>query len=84
MAFERAGIEMPEPTYRLLTAEIGPRPDTGQVPTKRPAAESETAPESDEVQDVAATAEQELEQMVNEERAMTEEDDLLTRGDHPE
>ena len=84
LAFERAGIEMPEPTYRLLTAEIGPAPDAGQVLATRPAAVSEAAPESDEVQDVAATAEQELEQMVNDERAMTEEDDLLTLGDRPE
>jgi small-conductance mechanosensitive channel len=84
LAFERAGIEMPEPTYRLLTAEIGPSPVTGQAPTKTPAAQSEAAPEGDEIQDVAATAEQELEQMVNEERAMTEEDDLLTLGDRSE
>ncbi|HCQ63704.1 MAG TPA: mechanosensitive ion channel protein MscS [Rhodobacteraceae bacterium] len=84
LAFEHAGIEMPEPTYRLLTAEIGSTPDTGHAPTKTRAAASEPAPEGDEVQDVTATAEQELEQMVNEERAMTEEDDLLTLGDRPE
>jgi small-conductance mechanosensitive channel len=84
LAFERAGIEMPEPTYRLLSAQDGPAFEPGRAPAKGPARKQETAPQSDEVQDVAATAEQELEQMVNEERAMTEVDDLLTLGDRRE
>ena len=84
LAFEQAGIEMPEPTYRLLTAETGAAPAAAPAPAKTPAAGAGPVGDGIEVQDVAATAEQELEKMVNEERAMTEEDDLLTLGERRE
>ncbi len=84
LAFGRAGIEMPEPTYRLLSADIGAAQLPARGPGRRPAASATPAPVNDAVQDVAATAEQELEQIVNEERAATEDDDLLTLGDRPE
>lgn len=84
LTFARAGIESPEPTYRLLTTEIGGAPEAGRTATKTPEETPKPAPESEEVQDVAASAEQELEKMVNEERALTGEDDLLTLGDRPE
>ena len=86
IAFERAGIEMPEPTYRLL-GPIAPPTDHAAVP--EPAAapsgtHAVTAPVTPAVQDVAATPELELEKMVNEERAATEADDLLTLGERRE
>lgn len=84
LAFGRAGIDMPEPTYRLRMAEDAQALDSGRAPSKRPAVKPKPVAESDEVPDVGATTEQELERMVNEERAMTEGDDLLTLGDRPE
>ncbi|SFT00829.1 Small-conductance mechanosensitive channel [Sulfitobacter marinus] len=71
-AFEHAGYAMPEPTYRVVnpvqaTADE-PEPKTQRVSTTP----APTAP-----QDVEANAEKALEQIVDQERAGTE-DDLLT------
>ncbi len=79
LAFEAAGIEMPEPTYRLIGAGSGP----GALAAESPARPT-PGPASAEVQDVAAGAEQELERMVNDERAALGQDDLLTHGERPE
>lgn len=81
LAFEQAGIEMPEPTYRLLADGLAGGPVA--APTHPRSAPVPVAADPG-VQDVAATAEHELEDMVNEERAATEADDLLTMGDRPE
>ncbi len=74
-AFEAAGIEMPEPTYRLLTQEMA-------APTAIPAPAAPgtpTSPVNDPAEslDVQARAEQQLERIVEEEREVTAEEDLL-------
>ncbi|MBV7378878.1 mechanosensitive ion channel family protein [Maritimibacter dapengensis] len=71
IAFEAAGIEMPEPTYRLLTTDLDA---ATEVEAKSAAAEilAET-----EVQDVAATLEQDLETIVTGEREAKQDEDLL-------
>ena len=74
LAFEAAGIEMPEPTYRVLTGPLDDKP--AQKPAK-PAPPA--AAHTDSALSVEATAEQELEQIVAEERQATKEDDLLNR-----
>lgn len=77
IAFDKVDIEMPEPTYRLLVKDAASVPipplQAAPVAPKRTAA---TAP-TETVQDVQATAEHELEQMVNDEREATDVDDLL-------
>jgi small conductance mechanosensitive channel len=85
IAFDLAGIEMPEPTYRLLTAEAAevPMPPLQASPTAPKRVSQAPAP-TEEVQDVAANAEQELEKMVNDERRETGADDLLTLGTRAE
>lgn len=65
LAFEAAGIEMPEPTYRLLTTEVA------QVEPDAPSMVST------ETIDVAATAEEDLAHIVAEERENLGEEDLL-------
>jgi small conductance mechanosensitive channel len=84
IAFDKAGIEMPEPTYRLLTAQAAdvPVPPMQASPT---APRTQAAPAVGEtVPDVGASAEQELEKMVNDERRETGVDDLLTLGTRAE
>ncbi len=78
LAFEHAGIEMPEPTYRVLTGSIGEAP---QEKPAQPASVQAPNAASDpgSVLNVEATEEQELEQIVAEERLATKEDDLLNR-----
>jgi small-conductance mechanosensitive channel len=75
-AFDAAGIEMPEPTYRVLTTMAEPTP--AQAPRSQP---RPTAAEvvSDAPLNVEATAEQELSDIVDEERANMEQEDLLDR-----
>ncbi|MEP2031471.1 MAG: mechanosensitive ion channel family protein [Paracoccaceae bacterium] len=73
-AFDAAGIEMPEPTYRLRTdsaaVEIDPKPLTM----------SPVIPEAEvQIEDVQIKAEIELERMVNEERQELQDGDLLKR-----
>ncbi len=73
---EEAGITLPEPTYRLITdAVVHPgtaRPDTPLKP--------QTAPSAPVVaMDVDAEDMQELQRIVDAERAETADEDLLTR-----
>lgn len=78
IAFDNAGIEMPEPTYRLLTqasSEV-PVPPLQAAPLT-PRGGAATAADGT-VQDAPAIAEHELERMVDEERRGTETNDLLT------
>jgi small conductance mechanosensitive channel len=80
IAFAQAGIELPEPTYRLLTSEIESAPDVAHlVATPVPDADQVT-----EVQDVAASAEPELEDLVNAERREKNADDLLRSNSRDE
>lgn len=81
IAFDKAGIEMPEPTYRLLMHEgqdvsVPPM----QAQPSAPKAVPPGAAAKSVVPDVAATAEHELEQMVNDERREAGGDDLLQDG----
>jgi len=75
-AFAAAGMAAPFPTYRLQTfaeAPAAPQPPTAApepVPTPQPAP----------VQDVDATADKELEQIVDQERAELSRHDLLTEN----
>lgn len=71
IAFESAGIEMPEPTYRLLTSD---HDAVDEVEAKSAAAEilAET-----EVQNVSATMEQDLDNIVEGERKTAVGEDLL-------
>jgi small-conductance mechanosensitive channel len=77
IAFDKVDIEMPEPTYRLLVKDAAGVPipplQAAPVAPKRTAAAAPT----EAVQDVQATAEHELEQMVNDEREATDVADLL-------
>ena len=75
-AFANAGIEMPEPTYRLLTPGLSALPS--DAPQSSPSAP--VAPHVDEVAEVAATPEQQLEKIVEAEREITADDDLLRRN----
>jgi len=84
LAFSRAGVDMPEPTYKVRITEGTEALEPERAVARAPAVKAKSSTPSDETPDVGATAEQELEKMVNEERAMTEEDDLLTLGDRPE
>ncbi len=68
VAFEAAAIEMPEPTYRLISQD-----ETREEP---PVTQDEIAAIK-AVQDVQAAPEQELEAMVNEERETGAAEDLL-------
>lgn len=77
IAFDKAGIEMPEPTYRLLTqasSEVPVPPMQATPTTPRSAA---TPPMADTVQNAPAIAEQELEELINEERRDSQTKDLL-------
>lgn len=72
LAFEEAGIEMPEPTYRLLMNEAGTEPS-------QPAAQAvPTLEVNHDVLDVAATTEHELEDIVDAERDHERQDLLRT------
>ena len=77
-AFEAAGIEMPEPTYRILSADALPPSATTPEPTPETPGEA-PAPVNDpsESPDVQARAEQQLERIVEEEREGAADEDLL-------
>ncbi len=77
IAFEQAGIEMPEPSFRLLTQA----PES--APSARPQPHVSAGGTKGSAMDVDASAEQELEQIVEDERETTREDDLL-KTDAPE
>lgn len=73
---EEAGITLPEPTYRLLGADIPSAPDTAPTPaTPRPA--------QVEVQDVGADEDAALQGIIQAERDALPEDDLL-RNEAPQ
>lgn len=79
-AFDAAGIAMPEPTFRIVPqgafGAAMPEPGAARpAEPQPPAAFVEVA----EVQDVQAVAEQELERIVQAERAQLGDDDLLNR-----
>lgn len=98
-AFDAAGIEMPEPTYRVIPtgggfAGMTEEDSTAKRPAEPPfAARPEAAPAAPPVpgpaapvapvQDVEVKTEQSLEAMVDAERKVKQEDDLLTT-DAPE
>jgi small conductance mechanosensitive channel len=69
-AFDAAGIAMPEPTFRIMSPQpTAPQPKaTTQVPIPAKA------------QPVTAMADQELSEIVDEERANQADDDLLNRA----
>ena len=73
-AFDAAGIEMPEPTYRLIT-DSRIAPSMSKSPP-RPAANAAPA---HQIEDVQVKAEMELERMVNQERKELQDGDLLKR-----
>jgi small-conductance mechanosensitive channel len=78
-ALTEAGVQMPEPTYRLVGAGgegLGREPDRPAPVTPAPAADPEAG------QDVQAHAEHELEAIVEEERREKSDQDLLT-GEAP-
>lgn len=74
-ALTEAGVQMPEPTYRLIGA-------AGEAPGQLPARPTVTAPpphaDPGEAQDVQAHAEHELAAIVDEERREKSDQDLLT------
>lgn len=78
-AFEAAGIEMPEPTYRVLTGATGAPQPTAEATAPGPAHPDTAAPANDpnESLDVQAHAEQQLERIVEEEREGATDEDLL-------
>lgn len=72
IAFEEAGISMPEPTFRIIgpsALETPPRP--GRIPSPKAPA-SATPPEN-----VTATASDALDRIVDQERAALKDEDLL-------
>lgn len=71
LAFDAAGIAMPEPTFRLMGL-----PGSEQLPSS-PA--NATAPAPFAIENVAATANRELEHIVTEERKTLKQDDLLNQ-----
>ena len=73
--FGQAGIEMPNPTYTLQMADPVPQVPTVPPPVARPAAPQVSVSGAD----TQATAEQELEDIVNAERAEQKESDLFER-----
>jgi len=75
-ALTKAGIGMPEPTYRLIGAGGEGLGLTPERPAPTPAA---PMPEPEDVQDVQAHADHELEAIVDEERRVKSDQDLLTR-----
>lgn len=80
LAFAAAGIEMPEPTYRVLTGLLDtatPAPPAAREAAAKPAAPAPAA--GGTTLDTAATAEDELSAIVAEEREATKQDDLLDR-----
>lgn len=76
-ALTQAGIAMPEPTYRLVGAG---GTGLGEAPARPLPQPEPPVASTDAVQDVQAHAEQALEKIVEEERRVKGDDDLLTRS----
>lgn len=72
LVFGTAGISMPEPGLRVLL------PGTTDESTEDRTRDAGTPPPGNDPQDVAATSDSELEQIVAEERLAQQGDDLLT------
>lgn len=80
-AFTKAGIDMPGPTYTVLTPAGLPSPSTPEAPKPIKSTEKPVpAPAPPEVQSVAATANHQLEDMITEERQALADGDLLTKA----
>jgi small-conductance mechanosensitive channel len=73
-AFDVAGIEMPEPIYRLITNDTA----TAPTPAPSPKIPTKTGP-APQIEDVQVKVEMALERMVNEEREELQDGDLLKR-----
>lgn len=76
-AFDTAGISLPEPTFRIVTAGGDAEPARSAAPAVSPTA---PPPAELEAQEVSATAEAELERIVNAERREQSDGDLLNRA----
>lgn len=72
LAYEAAGIAMPEPTFRLMGL-----PGATPAPIAVASKPTPVAPKSLVVENVSATANRELEKIVTEEREALKQDDLL-------
>ncbi|UYV38407.1 mechanosensitive ion channel [Rhodobacteraceae bacterium D3-12] len=81
-AFENAGIEMPEPTYRIVTdsgAATSPDMPSQESPAKAAPKSLAIGKHKEPPLNVEATTDHELEQIVDVERQATKDDDLLNR-----
>ncbi len=74
-AFDEAGIDMPEPTHRILTREMEP-----PAPPKKPVIEESAA---EQAADIDVTPDGELEAQVEEDLAHSKESNLLSADDAP-
>lgn len=87
LALEEAGVQMPEPTYRVLSPSLAKIASSEDHHSTRSSAQAERAAdireESAVTLDVQAVTDMELEQIVDQERKQTEADDLL-RTEAPE
>jgi small-conductance mechanosensitive channel len=82
LAFEDAGIEMPEPTFRLSGIPFSEEPPKAAKPATKTRISAELAApvKDDTIADVEATAEAELEHIIDEERQAQSDGDLLNRA----
>ncbi|WP_069299672.1 mechanosensitive ion channel family protein [Neptunicoccus sediminis] len=77
-ALEEAGVEMPEPTYRLVSQSAGrSEPASAAATSDTPKPLAGKTPEQVDLKDVSA--DETLEDIVNEERDARQDNDLLTR-----
>ncbi|MBR9863135.1 MAG: mechanosensitive ion channel [Rhodobacteraceae bacterium] len=77
-ALEEAGVDMPEPTYRLVTQSAGgAETSTNTSATAKPKPAAGKTPEQVDLKDVSA--DEALDDIVNEERDARQDNDLLTR-----
>lgn len=83
LALEKADVQMPEPTYRILSPSLAKLAAAEENPTfairEELARDANIMEESQVAMDVQAVTEIELEQIVDEEREETKGDDLLRR-----
>lgn len=77
-AFDAAAIEMPEPTYRF--AQLADMPPGAGTPGETGAHMPAPPSQSEEIQDVTATSDRDLEDIATEERESGETEDLLNHA----
>lgn len=77
-AFDQAGIAMPEPTYRVIMADGAAPLDPAATPA--PGEPRPAPPPTEEIQNVAASADRELETIVRKEREADQNEDLLNHA----